>query len=142
MTLFTSTSRSLYQDCLDERRVFWVTDPGHGWLAVPLSEIDRLGIGPAISGYSYIGSDLHGYSGYALLEEDCDAGLYFEAVANQEPTRFACADDHQHGDATARQFRIDRHADDLPAFTFDQPRCSGNVAHNVRGLDSYASRKA
>ncbi len=118
MTLFTSTSRSLYQDCLDNRRVFWVSDPGHAWLAVPVAEIRRLGIAERISGYSYLGSGWHGYDGYALLEEDCDAGVYIDAVTTPEHAFTAAGD-----------------------FCFDQPRSSGNVAHNVRSLDGYDSRK-
>ena len=41
-------------------------DPGHGWLQVPLSELEELGIRSAISPYSY--RDSH----FAYLEEDCD----------------------------------------------------------------------
>lgn len=118
MTLFESTSRSRYQQLLDEWAVFWVTDPGHGWLAVPLDLFRAAGIADKVSSYSYIGSGLHGYDGYVLLEEDCDAGLYIDAVTTRERAFLASGE-----------------------FTFDQPGCSGNVAHNVRALDSYdASR--
>ena len=102
-----------FREALEQKKVFWVTDPGHGWLAVPLTEIDRLGIKP--SGYSYVGSGWHGYDGYALLEEDCDAALYLNVL-------------------------IDMKRDiDFPEFTFGQP--TGSVANYVRSLDSYASRK-
>lgn len=49
------------------------TDPGHGWLEVPLGELSRLGIAGKISTYSYI----HGTS--AFLEEDCDAPVFILA---------------------------------------------------------------
>ena len=41
------------------------TDPGHGWVEVPLAEINRLKLTP--SPYSYKKGQL------AYLEEDCDA---------------------------------------------------------------------
>jgi hypothetical protein len=55
-------------------------DPGHGWLEVPMRELQRLGIAGEISRCSYQSRD--GKTAY--LEEDCDlerylraAGLYF-----------------------------------------------------------------
>lgn len=106
-----SIERERFQYCLDMALPFWVTDPGHGWLAVPIEQIQELGIAGSISGYSYLGSSHKGYDGFALLEEDCDAGVYLDAIADD-----AC---------------------DFPEFTFDQPRCSSNVAINVRYLDSF-----
>lgn len=53
------------------------SDPGHGWLEVPRSLLNELGIENAISPYSYV------RGGAAFLEEDCDAGLFraaYEAV--------------------------------------------------------------
>lgn len=50
------------------------TDPGHGWLAVPLSELMELGIAKNMSTYSYF------KEGIVYLEEDCDAGIYLNAV--------------------------------------------------------------
>lgn len=49
------------------------TDPGHGWLEVPMSTIFALGIQNKISSYSYRRGDT------AYLEEDCDASLFLEA---------------------------------------------------------------
>lgn len=54
------------------------TDPGHGWLAVPLSELERLGIADKISTYSYMSGDV------AYLEEDCDAPLFIKAAGITE----------------------------------------------------------
>ena len=48
-------------------------DPGHGWLAVPKSELVQLGIADKISNCSY----MRGATAY--LEEDCDAELFYTA---------------------------------------------------------------
>lgn len=54
---------------------FW-SDPGHGWLVVPVRELASLGISGAISPYSYVSYD--GETAY--LEEDCDAGVYLNSL--------------------------------------------------------------
>jgi hypothetical protein len=56
----------------------FISDPGHGWLRVPLTEIVALGLETQISVYSYIEGQ-HAYRSAALttsLEEDCDCPLY------------------------------------------------------------------
>ena len=55
-------------------KINFITDPGHGWLEVPIAEVFRTGIYKKISPYSYV-SDTHLY-----LEEDCDMGLYVKAL--------------------------------------------------------------
>jgi len=55
------------------KNFIFFTDPGHGWLRVPLKEIERLGIADKISNYSYQKNKM------AFLEEDCDAGVFLEA---------------------------------------------------------------
>jgi hypothetical protein len=50
------------------------TDPGHGWLEVPKSEVLALEILPEISKYSYEGKDVY------YLEEDSDAGIFIRAL--------------------------------------------------------------
>lgn len=47
------------------------TDPGHGWIEVPISELRRLKLKP--SPYSYKKGQL------AYLEEDCDASDWAKA---------------------------------------------------------------
>ena len=49
-------------------------DPGHGWLQVPMKDIDTLGIRADISSFSFIAGT------NAYLEEDCDCGVYLRAV--------------------------------------------------------------
>ena len=52
-------------------------DPGHAWLAVPLSTLEKLGIDGCISSCSYIRGAI------AYLEEDLDAGIFIDAaIAN------------------------------------------------------------
>ena len=58
-------------------KLTWICDPGHGWLIVPLAELQSLGIVDRISRYSYL------HDGLAYLEEDCDAPLYLEAVSHK-----------------------------------------------------------
>lgn len=55
----------------------FISDPGHGWLRVPLAEIVALALETQISGCSFIEGQ------YAYLEEDCDGPLYLAARAAQ-----------------------------------------------------------
>ena len=50
------------------------TDPGHGWLKVPIKLLRELGIESKITMYSYRRGD------YAYLEEDCDAPTFVKAM--------------------------------------------------------------
>tara|TARA_R110000787_G_scaffold208332_1_gene318276 strand:- start:314 stop:619 length:306 start_codon:yes stop_codon:yes gene_type:complete len=50
------------------------SDPGHAWLRVPLSEIQRFNLLSKISNYSYINNN------YLYLEEDVDAPLYLDLL--------------------------------------------------------------
>jgi hypothetical protein len=49
------------------------SDPGHGWLRVPYSELERLDIADKITHYSYTKGD------NVFLEEDCDMSTYMRA---------------------------------------------------------------
>ena len=59
-------------DELSDQLTF-ITDPGHGWLEVPLTDIALLQIENDISPCSFINGR------FAYLEEDCDYGCYLEA---------------------------------------------------------------
>lgn len=50
--------------------LLYYTDPGHGWLRVPLKTLNRVGLTDKISEYSYMRTD------YAYLEEDNDMSLF------------------------------------------------------------------
>lgn len=52
----------------------FISDPGHGWLQVPISELYELGLVGDISNYSYRDRE------YAYLEEDVDAGVFITAL--------------------------------------------------------------
>lgn len=53
----------------------FISDPGHGWLEVPILELAQLGIAADISSCSYISAGMT----HVYLEEDCDAGVFFRA---------------------------------------------------------------
>ena len=59
----------------------FVSDPGHGWLEVPMSTIRYLQIENRISSYSYRQGDV------AYLEEDCDAVTFIDAYRNRYGAR-------------------------------------------------------
>ena len=59
---------------LRAKKYRFINDPGHGWLEVPQFDILTAGIQSKISGCSYI------HKGNVYLEEDCDAGLFIDAV--------------------------------------------------------------
>ena len=54
-------------------KLFYFTDPGHGWVSVKFQTLRDLGIADRVSTYSY----KRGASAY--LEEDCDLDLLFAA---------------------------------------------------------------
>ena len=54
----------------------YYTDPGHGWLKVPVQKLVDLGIENKITPFSYMRGS------FVYLEEDCDA--YTFGVAYQE----------------------------------------------------------
>lgn len=56
-----------------------ISDPGHGWIKVPKKLLVGLGIADKITPYSYMRGD------FAYLEEDCDAGTFMKAMAEQRP---------------------------------------------------------
>ena len=53
----------------------FVSDPGHGWLEVPLVDIAALGMETQISPCSFIDGR------FAYLEEDEDYAVYMDALA-------------------------------------------------------------
>ena len=55
----------------------FISDPGHGWLRVPLADIAGLRIEGEITAYSFIEGR------YAYLEEDVDCPRYLETLTAQ-----------------------------------------------------------
>lgn len=57
---------------LKQKQFVFHSDPGHGWLAVKMNDLKFFGIESKISEYSYMKGDT------VYLEEDCDAGMFFD----------------------------------------------------------------
>jgi hypothetical protein len=56
----------------------FTSDPGHGWLRVPMAELVEMGIADKISQYSYISANRR----FAYLEEDCDLSVFITHRVN------------------------------------------------------------
>ncbi len=54
----------------------WYTDPGHGWLRVPMQTVIDIGVAERISTCSYMSVGKR----TAYLEEDCDAPTFLAAA--------------------------------------------------------------
>ncbi|MCP4420748.1 MAG: hypothetical protein GY805_29415, partial [Chloroflexi bacterium] len=59
-------------------QLIFISDPGHGWLRVPLADIAALGIEEDISPFSFIDGR------YAYLEEDYDCTVFIDACTAQD----------------------------------------------------------
>ncbi|CAM5530497.1 hypothetical protein TMEC54S_00251 [Thauera mechernichensis] len=59
------------------RKFDFYADPGHGWLAVKRTDLQKAGVADRISRCSYQREDM------VFLEEDCDAGIFIKALAEQ-----------------------------------------------------------
>lgn len=82
----------------DALRLDYFQDPGHGWLAVPVSLLRSLGIAAQVSRYSYISRD--GLTAY--LEEDCDAHRFMDAMQGR-PIAIECTPRHSNGESFVRR---------------------------------------
>jgi hypothetical protein len=67
----------------DKSKFTFYSDGAHGWLRVPISLINELGIAGQISQYSY--QDSEAFPEYAYLEEDLDAGIFIKAADKKYP---------------------------------------------------------
>lgn len=56
------------------RTYTFYSDPGHGWLAVPISDLKEFGVEKQITQFSYRSGNT------AYLEEDVDAGRFIDAL--------------------------------------------------------------
>ena len=74
------------------------TDAGHGWLEVHKDELKLFGIADKISNYSYKRGDK------VYLEEDCDAGLFINALENKG-IKFTYTTINVDGDSEIRTFK-------------------------------------
>jgi hypothetical protein len=78
------------------KKITFYTDPGHGWAAIPMVELERLGIADKISRYSYR------KGATAFLEEDCDFSVYMEAIKGQP---YKINTHHTNNDSPIRSFK-------------------------------------
>ena len=81
----------------------WIADSGHAWLKVSMEEINALNIRDKISIYSYYDAK----NGDVYLEEDCDAGIFLDALKERLPRHEAVHTTitHIEGDAPCRSFK-------------------------------------
>jgi hypothetical protein len=81
------------------KRFDFVADSSHGWLKVPMSEIERLGIADQISTFSYQ------KNGMAYLEEDCDMTVFMKArEARGEAVKIV--EHHRNGRSRIRNYAM------------------------------------
>ncbi len=80
-----------------EQRIFF-SDPGHGWLRVPRSELIELGVMDKISACSYQTDD----GQFVFLEEDCDLGVYVDAKGYTHHSQW-CSREEYDEDELVRQ---------------------------------------
>ena len=78
------------------------TDPGHGWIQVEMSELERLNIAGDISHYSYRRGST------AFLEEDCDATRFHNAklAAGENYTATDLNVNHSHKIRSYRPYTV------------------------------------
>ena len=59
-------------------KITYFNDGGHGWYSVKRSKLESMGVLSKVSGFSYQKGDS------VYLEEDCDAGLFFNNLSEEE----------------------------------------------------------
>ena len=78
MTMTKNARLESVKTVLRLRPVVNNADPGHSWYRVPFMTLIALNISDKISNCSYVSHDGRD----VWLEEDCDAGIFFKALAN------------------------------------------------------------
>jgi len=79
-------------------QLYYIQDPGHGWLSSDMDTLERLGVAGKISSYSY---RERAPSRRVWLEEDCDAGVLVEAL-RAAGELFTIREQHLNADAWIR----------------------------------------
>jgi hypothetical protein len=75
------------------------TDPSHGWLEVPVSDLMGLGLKPEdFSEYSYRRGE------FVFLEEDCDASVFVDAYVQRHGARPQFREVHTDSDHPIRAY--------------------------------------
>jgi hypothetical protein len=78
-------------------KFIYYTDPGHGWIKVPMSELVRLNISNDITPFSYVRGQ------YVFLEEDCDASTFLNA-REREGNRVTLERKHSNSNSKVRSY--------------------------------------
>jgi hypothetical protein len=71
-------------------KVTYFNDGGHGWYSVKRSKLESMGVLSKVSGFSYQ------KGGSVYLEEDCDAGLFFNNLTEEEKQSIKVIDSYKH----------------------------------------------
>jgi hypothetical protein len=114
------------------KRYTFYEDPGHGWLEVPMAELEELGIAGLITSCSYMDGDK------AYLEEDCDLSTFMAAkILGLKPAdwREACAALHGKGDTLREWWKENVEVN-------DRATLRGACEIFIRQLPSYWANKA
>ena len=77
----------------------FICDPGHGWVKVPFSLLETLGITDKITRYSYQRKN------FAYLEEDLDADTFFQAYKKHYGFEPTCRYRHSNKSSKVRSYR-------------------------------------
>ena len=75
----------------------YFTDPGHGWVRVPVKLLNDLGIKDKISTFSYQNGD------NAFLEEDCDCSVLLKELKDRGIT-FTFKEHHTNRNSKIRNY--------------------------------------
>jgi len=73
-------------------------DPGHAWVGVPLTLVEKLGIKDIITNCSYYNHKI----GMCYLEEDCDASVFVK-VAREKGYTFTFKESHNNWESPVRK---------------------------------------
>jgi hypothetical protein len=74
------------------------TDPGHGWLEVPVADAEKYCDPRELSSYSYASKNLK----VLYLEEDCDAGTFLKGL-KENGVEFSIETQHTNEDHWIRR---------------------------------------
>ncbi len=80
------------------RTYTYFQDPGHGWVQVPVKELEELDIEDQISSFSYYKNKM------VYLEEDSDAPKFFKALESRN-IEYKVNEVHQNEESIIRSYR-------------------------------------
>ena len=78
---------------------FYLQDPSHGWMAVPIKDILELGVENDVTPYSYMNETA------AYLEEDVDMPMFLRAYKLRYGHEPRIKDSYTHRDSLVRRLK-------------------------------------